>query len=122
MPKEGDVVEYTSGEKSIIIPFVIYANLKSILEKISSCGGDPEKPFTNKINKHTTSGYSLFSHCLFDKTKNKDDYYRGVTYMRKFSFDLRDHAEKIINDELAEIIPLTKEQRRAHRKQKLCYI
>ena len=122
MPKEGDVIECKSGEKSIMIPFAIYADLESILKKISSCEDDPEKPPTAKINKHTTSGYLLFSHCLFDKTKNKCDYYRGVNCMRNFSLDLRYHTEKIISYEQGEIIPLTKEQRRAHRKQKLCYI
>ena len=35
---------------------------------------------TAKINKHTPSGYSLFTQCLFDATKNKLDYYRGKDY------------------------------------------
>ena len=30
------------------------------------------------------SGYSLFTHCSFDKTKNKLDYYRGEDCMKKF--------------------------------------
>ena len=28
---------------------------------------------TTKIDKHTPSGYSLFTHCSFDTTKNKLD-------------------------------------------------
>ena len=31
----------------------------------------PEKSSTTKINKHTPSGYSLFTYCSFDETKNK---------------------------------------------------
>ena len=75
MPKKGSVLEYTSGEKSIMTPFVIFVDLESILEKISGCENDPEKSSKIKVNKHIASGYSLFSHCLFDKTKNKLDYY-----------------------------------------------
>ena len=84
MPKKGSVLKNISGEKSIMTPFVIYADLESILEKISGCENDPQKSSTIKINKHTASGYSLFSHCLFDKTKNELDYYRGINFIRNF--------------------------------------
>ena len=71
MPKKGSAVEYICGEKSIMTPFVIYADLESILEKISGCENDLEKSSTIKVNKHIASGYSLFSLCFFYKTKNK---------------------------------------------------
>ena len=38
-----------------------------------------EKSSTTKINEHTYSGYSLFTHCSFAITKNKLDYCRGKT-------------------------------------------
>ena len=122
MSKEGNVLKYISGEKSFMTPFVIYADLGSILEKIIGCENDPEKLSTNKVNKHIASGYSLFSHFLFDKTKNKLDYYRDKNCMKNFSLDLREHAEKIINYEQAKIIASTKKERKAHRDQKVCYI
>ena len=122
MPKKGSVLNYIPGEKSVMAPFVIYADLESILEKMSGCENDPEKSSTIKVNKHIASGYSLLSHCLFDKTKNKLDYYRGKNCMKNFSFDLREHAEKIINYEQAKIIAPTKKERKAHRDQNVCYI
>ena len=61
MPKEGSVLKYVTGEKSLMTPFVIYADLESIIGKISSCENDPQKPSTIKINKHTASDYSLFT-------------------------------------------------------------
>ena len=66
---------------------------------MSTCHSNPEKSSTTKINKHTTSGYSLFTHCSFDTTKNKFDYYRGKNCMKNVSLDLREHATKIINYE-----------------------
>ena len=98
------------------------ADLQSILEKISGCKNDPEKSSATEVNKHIASGYSLFSHCLFDKTKNKPDYYRDKNCMKNVFLDLRGHAEKIINYEQAKIIALTKKERKAHRDQKVCYI
>ena len=44
---------------------------------------NPEESSTTKINKHTPSGYSIFSHCSFNKSKNKLDYYRGEDCMTK---------------------------------------
>ena len=122
MPRKGSVTKYTSGEKSVMTLSVIYADLESILEKISGCENYPEKSSTIKVNKHIASGYSFFSHCLFDKTKNKLDYYRSNNCMKNFSLDLREHAEKIINYEQAKIIAPTKKERKAHRGQKICYI
>ena len=54
---------------------------------------------TTKINKHTPSGYSLFTHCSFDTTKNKLDYYRGKNCMKNFCLYSKEHATKIINYE-----------------------
>ena len=79
-----------------------------LLEKISTCYNNPEESSTTEINKHTLSSYSMFTHCSFDKTKNKLDYYRGDNCMKKFCKDLREHATKIINYEKKDMIPLTK--------------
>ena len=40
-------------------------------------------------NKDTASGYSLFTNCLFDTTKNKRDYFRGKNCMKNFCQDLK---------------------------------
>ena len=53
------------------VPFIIYADLESLLEKRNTCHNNPEKSSTTKINEHTLSCYSLFTHCSFDKTKIK---------------------------------------------------
>ena len=76
MPKEANkILKYNYEEKSLKVPFIIYANFKSFLEKMNTCHNNPEKSSTTKINKHTPSGYSLFTHCSFHKAKNKLDYY-----------------------------------------------
>ena len=42
--------------------------------------------------------------------------------MKNFCLDLREHATKIINYEKKEMIPLTKEEKKTHRRRKKCYI
>ena len=66
---------------------------------MSTCHNNPKKSSTTRINKHTASGYSLFTHCSFDTTKNKLDYYRGKNCMKTFCLDLREHTTKIIDYE-----------------------
>ena len=123
MPNEDNkILKYNHGEKSMKAPFIIYADLESLLEKMKTCYDSPEKSSTNKINKHTPSGYSLFTHCSFDITINKLDYYKGEDCMKKFCLDLREHATKIINYEKKEMIPLTKKEEKNHNKQKVSHI
>ena len=68
--KDNNTIKYNQGEKSIKLPFVVYADLECLLEKISTCQNNPNESSTTEINKHTPSGYSLFTHCSFDKSKN----------------------------------------------------
>ena len=100
MPEEANkILNYSHGEKSMKVPFIIYADLESLLEKMNTCHNDSEKSSITKINKHTSSGYSLFTHCSFDTTKNKLDYYRGKNCMKNICLDLKEHATKIMNYE-----------------------
>ena len=120
--KDNNIIKYNHGEKSMKLPFVIYADLECLLEKMSTCQNNPDKSSTTKINKHTPSGYSLFTHCSFDESKNKLNYYRGDDCMKKFCKDLREHATKMINYEKKKMIPLTTKEEIYHNKQKICYI
>ena len=118
MPNEDNkILKYNHGEKSMKAPFIIYADLESLLENMSTCYGSPEKSSTTKINKHTPSGYSLFMDCSFDETKNMLNYYRD-----KNCQELKKHATKIIYYEKKEMIPLTKKMKKKHNKQKVCHI
>ena len=66
-------IKYNHGEKFMKVPFIIYADLESLLEKISTRYNNP-KNSTTKINKHVPFGYSLFTYCSFDTRKNMLDY------------------------------------------------
>ena len=120
--KDNNTIKYNHGEKSIKLPFFVYTNLECLLEKMSTCYNSPEESSTTKINKHTPSDYSIFTHCSFDKSKSKLNYYRGEDCMTKFCKDLREHATKIINYEKKDMIPLTKKEEENYNNQKVCYI
>ena len=66
---------------------------------MSPCHNNPKKASTGKKNKYTACGYSLFTHCSFDATNSKLNYYRGHDCMKHFCKDLKDRAMKIIHYE-----------------------
>ena len=58
MPEEGnEILKYNPGEKSLQVPFIIYADLECFLEKIDTCKNNPKKA------KHKPSRYSRVTCC-----------------------------------------------------------
>ena len=49
--KDNNIIKYNHGEKSMKVPFIIYADLECLLEKMSTCINNPNESCTNKINK-----------------------------------------------------------------------
>ena len=81
MPDENNkILKYNSGEKSLKVPFIIYANLECLLQKLDTCQNNPEKSYTEKKAKHKPSGYSLLTCCSFDKSKTEWSHYTGKDY------------------------------------------
>ena len=95
--EENNILKYNLREKSMKTSFIIYGYFQYILEEISTCVNDPKKSSTTKISKHIPSGFSLFTYCSFDKTKNKLDYYRDKDGMKVFCKMLKEHVERIIH-------------------------
>ena len=106
MPKEDNkILKYNHGEKSVKVPFIVYADLESLLEKMSTCHNNPNESSIIKINEHAPSGYSLFTLCSFYLTKNKLHCYRGKDCMKTFCTDLKEHTTKIIMKKKKKMIP-----------------
>ena len=41
--EDNKILKYNHGEKSMKLPFIIYADLESLLEKMNTCHNNPEK-------------------------------------------------------------------------------
>ena len=61
----------------------------------------------------------MFTKCSFNAPKNKLDCYRGKDCMERFCKNLKEHLTK---KKKKEMMPLTSEEKKLHRKQKVCYI
>ena len=93
-----------------------------MLKKIDTCLNNPEKSYTEKKAKNTSSGYSLVTCCSYDKSKNERKYYKGEHCTEMLSKDLREQTMKIINYEKKQMIPLTNEEKKSYENPKICYL
>ena len=117
-----NIIKYNQGDKSLKLPFIIYADLECLLKKIDTCYNNPDLLSTTKINQHIPSGYSIYTSWSFDKSNNKLSYYRAEDCMKRLCKDLKDHATKIIDFKKKIMIPLTKEEEDNYNKESICYI
>ena len=91
MPKEHEKIKYLPGEKSLKVPFIIYADLECLLKKLRSCQNNPKNSYTEKKVKHKPSGYACCSICSFDETRNR---HRGKDCIEKFVKILKSSERK----------------------------
>ena len=123
MPSEDTkILEFNQYQKSDIAPFIIYADLACIIEKIDGCKNNPGNLSTTKVSQHIPSGFSMSTISPFRSIENKHDVYRGKDCMKKFCEFLREHAMKIINFKKKKVKLLTKEQKESYENAKICYI
>ena len=61
-----NIIKYNQGEKSLELPFIIYADLECFLKKIDTCYNNPDLSSTTKINQHIPSGYSIYTNCYYN--------------------------------------------------------
>ena len=58
--KDTKVLEFDQYQKSEKAPFVIYADLKYLIEKIDGCKNNPENSSTTKISELIPPGFPMF--------------------------------------------------------------
>ena len=97
--KKGESLKYQSGVKSMKAPYIIDADIESLLRKMDTCANDLSKSSSETKNEHEMCGYSLFTDCSFDKKNNELDYYRGKDSLKRFCQDLKKQARSIIDFE-----------------------
>ena len=66
------------------MPYIIYADIESLIKKIDKCANNPENSSTTKIVEHIPCGYSMSTMWALDNIENKHTLYRGEDSMKKF--------------------------------------
>ena len=83
--------------KSDTEPFIIYADLESLIENIDVCKNSSKNLSITKVSEHIPSGCSMPTISSFKSIENKHDVFRVKDCMKKFCNSLKKHAVKIID-------------------------
>ena len=67
--KNNKTLKYNHGEKSLKVPFTIYADLECLLIKQQSCQNNPNESYTERKAMHEPCGYALSLISSFDSEK-----------------------------------------------------
>ena len=77
-PEDTKILEFNQYPKFDKAPFIVYANLECIIEKIDRCKNSPENS-----SEHIPSGFSMSTKSFFKSMENKHDLYIGKDCMKK---------------------------------------
>ena len=70
LPVEGVKIQFSNYNRSMRVPFVVYADFESFIKPISTCSSNQDKSYTNKYQKHTPSSFCYYVKC-FDESVYK---------------------------------------------------
>src|SRR2546426_1071834 len=104
LPKEGSNLEFKSLNKTITVPFVIYADLEALLKPLKKCENikNDNESYTIKTHEHKTCSYGHKVVCYEDDKYSKPyRMFRGKDAIYNF-FEALFEEEKQIDDYMKE--------------------
>ena len=91
MPSEDTkILQFNQYLKSNKAPFIIYADLECLIEKIDGCKNNPKNSSATKVDEHIPSSFSISTIWLFKSIENKHDVYGCKDFNKKFRESLRE--------------------------------
>ena len=77
MPEEGSFISFIHHNRSIKVPFVVYADFEAFTEEISTCEPNDKKSFTQKYQRHRPSGFCYKIVCFDERYNQKPVLFRA---------------------------------------------
>ena len=83
--KNNNILKFNNFHKQQAVPFVIYADLEAITEKVQGCIPSDDKSYTEAYQRHTDCGYGYKVVCCYDDKYTKPiEIYRGENAVYQF--------------------------------------
>ncbi|XP_048488462.1 uncharacterized protein LOC125491183 isoform X1 [Plutella xylostella] len=95
IPKEGSFLQFKNYERKQNMPFVIYADLETMLVKYEGCENDPNIASTSTLQRHVPIAFAYQIVCTLDDSYDKFVSYRGVDCIARFIECLNRDVRKI---------------------------
>uniref|UniRef100_V5GJ86 DNA-directed DNA polymerase n=1 Tax=Anoplophora glabripennis TaxID=217634 RepID=V5GJ86_ANOGL len=117
--------KFENFEKQMKVPFVVYADIESILKPIDTCESNPGKSYTCKTFIHEPFSFAYLIKYSFDDSLSKFVFYRGNNASKIFVERLESDLTEIYNNFLKNIVPMTplsEEEQKDFDNAKICAI
>ena len=64
MPEPGTILKFENYDRSMRVPFVIYADFESFIKPIDTCQPDSSGSYTKQYQKHIPSSFCYYIKCF----------------------------------------------------------
>lgn len=105
LPPKGSFIQFENYNRKQTMPFVIYADFETILERYESCDPDPTTASTVTRQRHVPAAFAYHITCTLDESQNRFVSYRGTDCVAKFVDSIYHDARKI-NSSLKKCVPM----------------
>ncbi|XP_055840006.1 uncharacterized protein LOC129907704 [Episyrphus balteatus] len=125
LPKEdANILKFEHYDRSMEVPFAVYADFECMLENIESCQPDPSKSSTTAIKVHVPVAVSYYLKCSFNSSLDKLFQYTGNDCARVFLGSLIEVTKRMYQEHLRVIVPqiVTFESSEMFRRATNCHI
>ena len=124
MPKKGidDILWFINYLKEEKVPFMIYADIESLIKSLQTCEPSPQRSYTKQYQKHEPISFSYYIKCFDDNVfKQRLRSYTGEDAMQKFVEWLEEDIRIISNIPDVDMI-FRKEEAERFNKETKCWI
>ena len=97
--EKDNILEFNRYMKSDKMPYIIYADMESLITKTDGCVNNPENSSSAKLAEHIFFEYSMSTIWAFGHIENKHTLYHGNDRLKNFYESLREHSKNVIDIE-----------------------
>ena len=72
IPKPDTKLSFKNDNRSMRVPFIVYADFESFIKPTDTCQPDPSNSYTNRIQKHTPSSFCFYVKCFDDAVYSQE--------------------------------------------------
>ena len=124
--KDNNILKFNNFHKQQPVPFVIYADFESILEKIHGCKQDGNKSYTEAYQTHADCGFGYKVVCCYDDKYTKPiQIYRGEKSVYKFMENILEevkYCKRVMKKYFNKPLRMTEENEQEFKKATTCHI
>src|SRR6218665_3123226 len=97
LPQPGTMLSFKNYNRSMRVPFIVYADFESFIKPIDTCQPDPSLSYSHTHQKHIHSSFCYYVKCFDDSLYQQDP----VTYIAK---NEDDDVARVFVDSLEDTI------------------